>query len=266
MLSRLGFTLVELAIVLVIVGLLVGGVLVGQEMVRGAAINGQIADFRKIEAATQAFRGKYNCIPGDCPNIGLFFTTNYCLIDNGNGNGYVQAENDPHPLSLSTETAWFMNELIAAQLVPGLKQYDICAGGAVLGVNVAVGKAGGGFIATSIEYRNGFFWGLDRSYDATYAASIGADRSNLNAVSTIGVISPQQAWNLDSKMDDGMPTSGKVYSVWRYGGDVRFYPDAAMNNLGPTLRESTCAKGSTPFPYDVTNPNRVCRLFVGASF
>jgi prepilin-type N-terminal cleavage/methylation domain-containing protein len=63
-----GFTLVEIAIVLVIIGLLLGGILKGQEMITQAKIKNSIADFSGISAAYHGYQDRYRAIPGDDPN------------------------------------------------------------------------------------------------------------------------------------------------------------------------------------------------------
>src|SRR5437868_6142878 len=60
-----GFTLVEIAIVLVIIGLLLGGILKGQEMITQAKIKNSIADFSGISAAYHGYQDRYRAIPGD---------------------------------------------------------------------------------------------------------------------------------------------------------------------------------------------------------
>src|SRR6202167_3238935 len=63
--SQSGFTLIELSIVLVIIGLIVGGVLVGQDLIRAAEIRATISQIEKYNTAVNTFRGKFNAIPGD---------------------------------------------------------------------------------------------------------------------------------------------------------------------------------------------------------
>ena len=63
-----GFTLVEIAIVLVIIGLLLGGILKGQEMITQAKIKNVISDFSGISAAYHGYQDRYRAIPGDDPN------------------------------------------------------------------------------------------------------------------------------------------------------------------------------------------------------
>ncbi len=60
-----GFTLVEIAIVLVIIGLLLGGVLKGQELIENAKIKGVVGDMKAIQASYNGYLDRYNAIPGD---------------------------------------------------------------------------------------------------------------------------------------------------------------------------------------------------------
>jgi prepilin-type N-terminal cleavage/methylation domain-containing protein len=80
-----GFTLVELAIVIVIIGLLVGGVLQGQELIKQSQIRKLVTDIQSYDTALNIFRSKFNCIPGDCANATRFFPTSV----NGDGNQYI---------------------------------------------------------------------------------------------------------------------------------------------------------------------------------
>jgi prepilin-type N-terminal cleavage/methylation domain-containing protein len=63
--SQRGFTLVEIAIVLVIIGLLLGGILKGQEMITQAKIKNAMADYTGISAAYHGYQDRYRAIPGD---------------------------------------------------------------------------------------------------------------------------------------------------------------------------------------------------------
>jgi len=83
-----GFTLVEIAIVLVIIGLLLGGILKGQEMITQAKIKNAIADFSGISAAYYGYQDRYRAIPGDDVNAATRWTTPTAATA-GNGNGIV---------------------------------------------------------------------------------------------------------------------------------------------------------------------------------
>ena len=60
-----GFTLVEIAIVLVIIGLLLGGVLKGQELVNNAKVKNLANDFRGISSFVYAYQDRFRALPGD---------------------------------------------------------------------------------------------------------------------------------------------------------------------------------------------------------
>ena len=83
-----GFTLVEIAIVLVIIGLLLGGILKGQEMITQAKIKNAVADFSGISAAYYGYQDRYRAIPGDDPNAATRWTTP-TVATSGDGNGIV---------------------------------------------------------------------------------------------------------------------------------------------------------------------------------
>ena len=79
-----GFTLVEIAIVLVIIGLLLGGILKGQEMITQAKIKNSIADFSGISAAYHGYQDRYRALPGDDSGA-----TRWSGAVVGDGNGVV---------------------------------------------------------------------------------------------------------------------------------------------------------------------------------
>ena len=90
-----GFTLVELAIVMMIIGLLIAGVLKGQEMVQNARVTNTIKQINGYQAAFVGFQDKYSALPGDMVNSRQQDTG-----QNANGH-YVILRNpiigDPHP-------------------------------------------------------------------------------------------------------------------------------------------------------------------------
>jgi prepilin-type N-terminal cleavage/methylation domain-containing protein len=84
-----GFTLVEIAVVLVIIGLLIGGVLKGREMITNAKIKRVENDFAGVSAAIYAYQDRYGVLPGDDPSASTRFAGDWRGADNGNGNGNI---------------------------------------------------------------------------------------------------------------------------------------------------------------------------------
>ena len=83
-----GFTLVEIAIVLVIIGLLLGGILKGQELINSAKVKNLANDFRVIPTYIYAYQDKFKALPGDDPAADTHLPGGG-LSDKGNGNGVI---------------------------------------------------------------------------------------------------------------------------------------------------------------------------------
>jgi len=84
-----GFTLAEIAIVLIIIGLLIGAVLKGREMITNDKIKRIESDFAGVSAAIDAYQDRYGVLPGDDPSASTRFAGSWRASDNGNGNGNI---------------------------------------------------------------------------------------------------------------------------------------------------------------------------------
>lgn len=118
-----GFTLVEIAIVLVIVGLLIGGVLKGQEMITNAKLKRIESDHSGIAAAINSYQDRYLQLPGDddraIARFGLYSDgTNDPLPADINGNSDGAIDGD-WVAAANSETANTWKHLRAAGLIPG---------------------------------------------------------------------------------------------------------------------------------------------------
>jgi prepilin-type N-terminal cleavage/methylation domain-containing protein len=109
-----GFTLVEIAIVLVIIGLLLGGILKGQEMITQAKIKNSIADFSGISAAYHGYQDRYRAIPGDDSGA-----TRWSGATAGNANGIVAGGYNAACATATDETCQWWDHLRRAGFVAG---------------------------------------------------------------------------------------------------------------------------------------------------
>lgn len=89
-----GFTLIEIAIVLVIIGLLLGGVLKGQELINSAKVKNLGNDLRSVQTAVFAFQDKYKALPGDYAAAATTFATPTAATA-GDGNGTIAVGGTP---------------------------------------------------------------------------------------------------------------------------------------------------------------------------
>jgi prepilin-type N-terminal cleavage/methylation domain-containing protein len=120
-----GFTLVEIAIVLVIIGLLLGGILKGQEMITQAKIKNVVADFSGISAAYYGYQDRYRALPGDDLNAGTRWLTPVAATP-GNGDGVVAGGYNgnagagaPTPCVATVESCSWWDHLRRAGFVAG---------------------------------------------------------------------------------------------------------------------------------------------------
>jgi prepilin-type N-terminal cleavage/methylation domain-containing protein len=112
-----GFTLVEIAIVLVIIGLLLGGILKGQELINSAKVKNLANDFRTVPTYIYAYQDKYKALPGDDGAATTHMSTCTGTCANGNANGVINGAWDS---VTATDESWqFWGHVRKANLAPG---------------------------------------------------------------------------------------------------------------------------------------------------
>ena len=246
------FTVVELSIVLVILGLLVGGVLTGQSLIHAAELRAVTTERDKYTVAFGAFRDKYLALPRDMANA----TAYWGALDadpsacsgiaatglptcNGNGDGIMG--NDSY--SFESFRAW--QHLANAGLVEGNYSGTLAISGNNLlqfGTNAPRSKmANAGWSVNSVAgaslagahdfyfYTSEtilFFGKPYYDYSDTFRDAVGE------------TIKAEDAYNIDSKVDDGKPDTGRAFV---------------------NTKNTDCVDGS-PAAYVLTSPVKACNL------
>lgn len=88
--KQAGFTLVEIAVVLVIIGLLLGGVLKGQELINSAKAKSLMNDFRSVSTMVYGYQDRYRFLPGDDPKAVDHLGTGTAATNGTQGNGQIE--------------------------------------------------------------------------------------------------------------------------------------------------------------------------------
>jgi prepilin-type N-terminal cleavage/methylation domain-containing protein len=202
-----GFTLVEIAIVLVIIGLLLGGILKGQEMITQAKIKNVIADFSGISAAYHGYQDRYRAIPGDDPNAATRWAAAPAATS-GNGNGQVAGAYNS--AAAADESRLWWDHLRRAGFVSGSgTQQPFNAVTGMIGVQT--GDAG----------------------TPAVGPTLGSDAAGLGGFSGLIICSanlPDKiAIAADTQMDDGVPTSGSVRGQLQAAPNPAVAKQAAAN-------------------------------------
>lgn len=218
--SQSGFSLVELSIVLVILGLLTGGILGGQALIRAAELRSVSTEAQRYAAAVQTFRDKYFALPGDMTNATAFWGTMSSGVCphatggtgtqtcNGNGNGEINAGGIA---GQSNEMYTFWQHLANAALITGTYSGiagDAGAGDSEIGQNAPSSRVSnaGWHMQHFIDGNPLTNYDLPTSYANTFF--FGADYPDFETGNKI--LAPEEAWNIDVKMDDGRPAYGEV--------------------------------------------------------
>lgn len=277
-----GFTLIEMSIVLVVIALLIGGILAGRSLIDSAAVSAQISQINKYQSAVRMFEGKFNYLPGDIPdpyatNSGFQARGSY----NGEGDGSGLLEGNCANTATGNsgvqdgcgELPVFWQDLSTAGLIdtniktgtnypntvtpaswpnttaattPGLKDWLPKAkiGGDGMYVYVYSGL-GHNFYGISTITKIG--WSID------------------STLSTPG-IAVQQAYNIDSKIDDGFPQTGNITACYVNsqatpdGGNGSIYAAGSLNegkNSGVTWLGGT-GSACTPNTAATANASTNC--------
>jgi prepilin-type N-terminal cleavage/methylation domain-containing protein len=223
-----GFTLIEIAIVLVIIGLLLGGVLKGQELITSARVRNLISQQDGVKAAFFGFQDRFRAFPGDYTaaviNIANISVA-ACNAGIGNGNGRVEAGDE-------ARLAW--EHLSKAGFITGT---FTCAA-ADAATTTPVNPYG---IYLEVVY--------DGLYGAGTAAAPSAARHNVKTGAQIPVDIISE---MDRKVDDGNPNTGGFQFS-------RFQGNGAAAPTDGAAAAPACTSATTPVgTWNTTNGSTNC--------
>lgn len=213
-----GFTLIELSIVLVIIGLIVGGVLVGQDLIRAAEVRATISQIEKYNTAVNTFRGKYNSLPGDLPSAtatAFGFAARGTAPGMGDGNGVVEGSASGAALGYnqSGETLSFWVDLTVGNTASPLNinlidgSFTSYTSPSVSAPSISSTTAANYFPAAKLGRSNYIY--VYSSNGINYYG-IGNVTTTTGALSNSPSMTVNQAYQMDKKVDDGFPAAGNV--------------------------------------------------------
>ena len=265
-----GFTLVELSIVLVIIGLLIGGILVGQSLIESAKINAQIKQLQQFDIATNNFKTKFKCLPADCSRVGFVGFVG-APPQFGDGNGLFDANTSAANGNwVSTEQYHFFSALSSSGMVN--KTYGHCNGSG--NCSGAAGANWSGLIGSpglwpelKIAPKKGMM--VVGGKDGSIHYFLGINQSGMafySGIADLPIILPIHAAALDSKLDDGFASTGNVFASTNL--PTAKSACTGCTNTDPTVMQldvtnGACTNSGTPRTYNSTSTS-LCRVVIKA--
>jgi prepilin-type N-terminal cleavage/methylation domain-containing protein len=212
-----GFTLVEIAIVMIIIGLLIGGTFAGMRLVESSRQHRTIQQIKSIEAAALTFRMTYGRPPGDFayPSQRLSNCTTLPCSRAGDGNRIVGTiGNLTLPANpTNTENYAFWHHLIASNLIDerisNTLDFAFGRGQPRLPLSPELGLRVGDFRSAVIPA----CVGVSKFTGATLVLTPNAAGTPFNAMAQAGMFRCSQIKNIDVALDDGMPYSGRFQNL-----------------------------------------------------
>ncbi len=221
--QRRGFTLLELSIVIILVGLVAGMIMAGQELVRRQALHRMLEDASAYASAIQMFQQQYAALPGDMATATSVWgradggwpansnctdpttaASNGKTTCNGDGNGVIDANN------CENYRAW--QQLAAANFIigyyTGISGVAACAPNSVPDVNVPAGPIGKTAFSIASFGDGGTTYAPGQPNEYNNALIFGMVETNDYSIGP--VLKTDDASEIDTKADDGNGFTGNI--------------------------------------------------------
>lgn len=206
--SKLGFSLTELSVVVVIIAILLAGILKGQNLINEAKLQAIVSEVSSHKVAVNSFYAKYAKYPGDFNEAVAYWGA---TTANGDNNGYIEFKNTVVTPVYEGYRLW--QHLSYAGMVNSPYLGTATTSIPALGTDVPLSKSGGGYL---FDYSSS-----GTTYNGVIGGAYGMDLKNVmilgipiatvaSPVKVNGVLTATQAMSLDTKMDDGLASSGNV--------------------------------------------------------
>lgn len=218
--SQHGLTIIESALVLLVIGLLFAGAVLGQNLISNGQVRQVIALHEGQRAAILAFQDRFRSLPGDYPDaIANIERVQYT----GNGNGRVETNAAPlAPAGVAAEDILAWDHLSKAHFIQGAYEFNAIPSAATLPRNRY-----GGFV--------------DFAFDATYATTAGAPHQR-HTLKTGNQIPVELLSQVDQKIDDGDALAGHFrFSEYARSGSAPLTPGASGACVNGSGRWDTTA-------------------------
>lgn len=241
-----GFSLVELAISLTVIGLLLGMIVKGVELLENSRLTAMVSQFNHYETAINAFRKNYGDLPGDIRDGSRLpaCDTAYCR-NGGNGDGMIYNRS-----GAGNTVQWNL----AGVTVPNEEHHRVWLHLAKAGLIDTINplytgtprRAGVDYPATAMAggVYDLYYWNprlhtnVPFTFDAGHYIKTKSASDNLASV-TEATLSAAQAAKIDRKMDDGFPSSGRVLS-WRPAAPLHCQTSSSNRNYPQSDRNARC--------------------------